>query len=597
MLNRCGFVAIAGVWFVLGAGSAAHPACNAIPSLESSHAAPPALNAVSIGGTGGPNASASYKVALGRIDRIYMLPDLTRAFRIQPDGKCVDRSDVPAAGALLENLDDVAVFVALPSEAGKRVSVAAHAAKLVCDKLAAVIGPNARQSEAKDAGPRVELIGTCGKEGLRIVQDASGASALEVPVPTSDDLKALDKAGALAPVIVATRIGTKSGEDLKKLVQVASQQGCAKACGQLAQSGVGVCADSIFALTLGPGGESAYQVDPIPCAVGMSITPNDFKKQCETDTGIDPTLPSCDVQPQKLAAWADGCGGVHIPFSWTGIRGGSGPTGVNRKVAGRSGTGRKKAPDNPRVWLPGREFVGSTPVGDPQGTASTTNWRRPQIDVWYLPDSPQETGLIGVVDQDDSIVHVFPRLRASVFCDVTGDEACMGVDSSPGNVGLTCACTDRYAADCQCKPDGASFPRFFACQGGTYDGMPCTRDRHCNPGGTCTQKPFCQPKDKPWELGLGPGTGTPCWVDNDCDPVAGTQCGYSLFDVTDRKSNIGLLDFDAKIQGAGHKGRGACTGAPSNACGNGGAGGPGACSTGSGDCRGFQLKAGAKVTP
>lgn len=167
---------------------------------------------------------------------------------------------------------------------------------------------------------------------------------------------------------------------------------------------------------------------------------------------------------------------------------------------------------------------------------------------------------------------------------------------------LSCACDDRYAPDCACEPPADLPARYFACKGGTYDGMPCTRPDHCNDGtgtGTCTQKPFCQKAGDVWEAGNGPGTGTSCWTDDDCETTPNKpQCGWRLFDFSDRKVGAnGLVTLDAKIKpGVGNKRRGACVQAPDQACSNGGGpANPAACA--SGDCAGYSLKAGQAAPP
>ena len=260
--------------------------------------------------------------------------------------------------------------------------------------------------------------------------------------------------------------------------------------------------------------------------------------------------------------------------------------------------GRKEPSESPRIWVPGREFLGSTPLADPQGTSPGVDWRKPDIDVWY--PGKQEFGLQGTVDQENSIVHVFPRLRTDLVCAGTaGANACMGVEQQSDGGLRFCACKDRREADCTCDPALAT-SRYFACGDGKYRGMPCTRDRHCNPDGLCNGTPHCHKSGEVWVEGTPDDTGKECTVDNDCDTEAGKrQCGYRLFNLEGGVENpgggapspkAGIIALDAKITpGGGRKRRGVCEPDATQPCSNGGAGSPPGCTQG--DCRGYALRA------
>jgi hypothetical protein len=316
---------------------------------------------------------------------------------------------------------------------------------------------------------------------------------------------------------------------------------------------------------------------------------NDFAKSCENE---DATPPQCDQSHPKrsLKLWQDRCGGVHVPFNWKAIRTLPDGSKLRREVRGRTGVGRKKSAEDPAVWIPGREFLGSTPVGDPQGTSTGVDWRKPLIDVWG--QTPEEFGLQGVVDQDDSIVHIFPRVRTRIVCAAAAKpNACMGVDDDPMGQYLFCACSDSGPGPCGCNEEAT--PRYFVCGSGDRRGMPCTRDRHCTGGGRCDGQPHCQDAGAVWTTDTPDDTGTNCTVDDDCATQGEkTQCGYRLFNLEDAIDNDDLIVLDPKLVAGGpHKRRGVCEngGTP---CGNGMAG-PGPCAHGA--CRGFQLTAGTKV--
>src|SRR5262249_9608252 len=143
----------------------------------------------------------------------------------------------------------------------------------------------------------------------------------------------------------------------------AATQPCRELCGEsLKEIGL-VCIDDIFAPTnavapqaiFAPTNANAspqtYSPDPIPCDVQAATFLNDFASACEN---ADATPPSCQPPPfPDLKMWQDKCGGVHIPFVWKGILATSG----RRLVSGLSGVGRKKPPKDPRIWVPGREFL------------------------------------------------------------------------------------------------------------------------------------------------------------------------------------------------------------------------------------------------
>ena len=294
-----------------------------------------------------------------------------------------------------------------------------------------------------------------------------------------------------------------------------------------------------------------------------------------------------------LKVWQDECGGVHVPFDWTGIRPSSnGMQGQpTRWVYGRSGVGGKKRDENPAVRIPGREFVGSTPFDDPQG--NVTDWRRPRIELWNDSEK-DEPGLKGTVDQPDSIIHIYPRLATNLVCKGTGGaNACMGIENKDGAGQVTCACRDSNPEGCECEPltDGR---RYFACGSGSYVGMPCTRDSHCK-GGRCNGEPRCQKDGEVWTQPDASGDG--CKVEGNCTKPGKPQCGYRLFNLENAIENLqqekpppkkGIIVLDAKIVNGGpHKRRGVCKddGTP---CGNGT--GPVKCATGV--CRGYQLKPG-----
>ncbi len=346
-------------------------------------------------------------------------------------------------------------------------------------------------------------------------------------------------------------------------------------------------------------GQKVFTDDPVPCRVGLAVGPAlDVSTACESDEPPGPQHPNCPTTGTDLpdiSMWLDKCGGVHVPLVWKDIR----PNGINPRVLGRTAIGRGKKPhSDPPVRLPGREFVGTTPVADPGGNLPTTKWRRPDIDLWVRSAKDQDFGLKGVVDEDDSIVHIFPQLPVSLVCEDTPgrENACLGVErQSDGKFGVECACTDSQEPGCSCTTL-SSPARYFVCtaNGGKTEGMPCTRDRHCNPRGSCDGVPHCQLPGAVWD-GRNDGQFE-CRRDTDCPPAGHpelSQCGYRLFDLREALEGssggdnpTGEIKLEFKVKPGGRKRRGVCDdGTP---CGNGGGHGePGTCATG--ECRGRKL--------
>jgi hypothetical protein len=293
------------------------------------------------------------------------------------------------------------------------------------------------------------------------------------------------------------------------LLRDVARDGCAAHCGDLIEAGASGCLDKFYAALSNP----TVVPDPIPCGIGIvPANKSNFKALCEDKAQLPPDLADCDNAPTgTLDFWEDECGGIHIPFDWTEIRKEDGNP-ITRWVACRSATARvwPGNPDNEKpIWIPGREFLGSTPWDDASASYPSTNWRKPEIEPWYPDDSPHEAGLRGTVDQNDSIVHVYPRMPVYRVCKVgTNYEGCMKVGEKGA---IQCACSDRYdPASCGCET--LHSPMYFQCDVGKFAGMPCTRHDHCKPkygtSGNCSRRPSCQPKS-PNRVWGGRGTERP----------------------------------------------------------------------------------------
>lgn len=562
----------------------AHAGCNAIPDAESI-----------TGANRGVPGLIGFKGALGRIDRLYFVPDGSASFRVQADGICVNRA--PGAAPIVRPVsadvraENYVVSLLVQPATGPAIARILGTEKS-CTPFTAYgqATQNALFRMACDPTPaRVERDGNM----LNVRIPVPGQNALFGGSPNSPE----PMSGTLTAIVTSMPADVATHAALLERVRA---DGCAAHCAELLDAGALACVDKIYRLT----STGTFDTDPIPCSVGVASTAkNNFQEQCE-NAQSGSGLPSCNDHPTQLAFWQDACGGIHIPFDWTGIRRHTPGPEVTRLVAGLSGTAVGKGLHR-RGWIPGREFLGSTPYGDPEGKAPSTDWRFPEIDVWYPDEPSQVVGLRGSTDQDDSIVHVFPRMPVSIACDgVAGDEACMAVDGRIRGSGISCACTDRYPAGCRCKQ--LASPRFFACNGGEFEGMPCTRHAHCNgaggkPSGKCSGQPSCKPTKEAgvWIPGRGHTAGKKCWDDAACGP--NHQCGYRLFNLDHLQDN-GVIVLDAQIEdtlGARQR-RGACKKNPKRSCSN-ITGNQKACPENEKPCRGYVLiaegQSGGVATP
>jgi hypothetical protein len=577
-MDRIASVLVLGMIGVTGVVAVAGAACNEIPSADM----------LSLSAAGADRFG--FKGALGRIDRLYVqATDASRtpsspkapAITVVPDGICVDASGraVKVPSPSLESVDDLVALVYARTGGTKRTIVRAYGDERACAALTAA------KAEMHDAmGAAIDVMPTCSTQGVRVVP-AGRSTGLRIPLPDWSAVESTDPAAVR--VVVAQRAAAPS------LLAAAADEPCSELCGRAVEGHLAVCIDKIFAASGTADGRPVYSSDPIACDVQKPplMKKNDFARACENDN--DTSEPRCKTHDpvSLLKLWQDECGGVHVPFDWTGIRppsnGMQGPR--PRWVYGRTGVGGKKRDENPPVRIPGREFVGSTPFGDPGG--ALTDWRRPRIELWN--ESAEEPGLAGTVDQDDSIVHIYPRLATDLVCKGTGGgNACMGIEHQDGAGKVACACRDSNPEGCECERLTTGM-RYFACGGGPHLGMPCTRDSHCKDG-RCNGEPRCQKDGEVWTRPDDSGQG--CKVEGECRQQGRSQCGFRLFNLESAIENVhqedpppkkGIIVLDAKLVANGpHKRRGVCKdGTP---CGNGT--GPGKCATGV--CRGYQLKPG-----
>ena len=572
-------VAIVVALMTVAAAPSARAACNTIPAARSQLMGPNpndaaiALTAAVIAEEQKFGSMTPHKGALGRIDRVYQSPLRTDPVRVAPDGQCVGgREGAPLA--IESTADLVAAQIFLEGDGSTPKAFLATGANVSCDGLT----------------PHGVTVAQCAAGRIKASSGQSRVLELDFPRDQSS------AGGRRARIAVFRQASPAAASSM--LARLATTD-CRSLCGADDAAALGVCVDTMYA----PVGLSAsrivYEPDMVKCEtmdVPTSIPWNKFEELCQNGPGAT-GLPPCGNQQKALAMWEDSCRNVYVPIDWKKIRGETNP--VDRMVRGQSGVSRRDEVDGGRVWVPGREFVGTLAEADlVPGGIFATDPRKAAIDVWYL--SKEEVGFEGVVDKDLSIVHVVPRLATSLVCDDpmgASDEACMRVPTQPALDSTRCACTDRYQADCTCKT--LPTPRFFEC---TSSRMPCTRHSHCNPTDTCSATPRCQVEGTVWEkdnLPPPPEVGGPCQTNADCETdTVGKQCGLLLFNAfKKRASGSSVVKLDKTIGPAMFKKqRGACSKTSGNAkkaCSNGmGVGNPKACDAGTeGVCVGYLLEA------
>jgi len=614
------------------ASSHAEAACNLLPTPDSLRsAADAAENTTASGGSDTVakqlekdsfDGAFPLKGALGRASRALVFPSEKAGIAIVADSVCVSRRE-PMARRNVSVKDDVVAAILYPakSDADQPIVVArVFASNALCSALTAA--PEVTLTPASHGGPRVlRILPDCSNTDVRLraipIREGTSTYALDLPVKPVPP----EAAASVSPNVRIAMLQAGTAQEVRAQLGslAAADASCASLCGDAATGAkLDACIDGLYTTlpAIQVGQSTKFALDSVACNVAivpdLDCDSNDFQELCSS---ADVTgFASCKDSDPELEFWQSNCGGIHFPFSWKSIRTDpapcqdpSGECYLDRVVSGSSGLARKQkaAGMGERFYLPGREFVGSTNcVSDCQNPPCTEagDWRLPDVDLWS-PDGPGGPfGLTGVVDKNQSVVHLFPALQAVLECEVPNDptarEACTGVGYYQGKQRTVCACADRYAADCACKPL-VTDPQFYTCQAPpgwptgqpyAYEAMPCTRHNHCPEGGYCRGKQQCiAKKDSVWgNQPHVPGTKD-CASNGDC--VGNQACGYRLFDVSDRIDvNKGTGKLFRKLDGAGDKKdrRGVCRDNPKARCNK-----PDECANNA-DCTGFALRADGK---
>lgn len=532
-------------------------ACNALPG---------AVQAGDGSGGGGP---PMYKVALGSISQTHLLPGVSASVVIKADDTCVgdedrrltfERPKTDAYVVALLNAREGTTAVTYP------IVVTSSTAR--CDAIRATM---------------TERFGTkwaCNASGTVVPAIASDLSSLrfslaQLPAGLSATADPVQRNGSIALGSGPMKLfATNDDAAVARIAMALVNGNCADLCVPLSQGGAFACADRFYQVA----SSGAFQLSTIACDLAQlpnSLKTTKFREQCADKSGNPLDFPKCQssATPHKADIYVDACGNLKIPLDFADLL--DTAKQVDKRVlSGKSAMSRFKEggpSDTDRMWIPGREFIGSTPYNDAFGGFSS--WQLPKMSVFY-DDGSQAFGIRGLVDKTDAhIVHVVPRRPVTWLCDVgagADPEACEKIEEEFGVVKTLCACADARTADCKCQPElPADQAVYFACKGGTFDGMPCTRSAHCNPGGTCTRQPKCQKKKAAVFSENSPDGGTtPCWQDKTCT-AADEQCGYDLFDFRNRVDANNVYTLDSKIKkNVDPNRRGVCKGSIGTVCNN-----------------------------
>jgi hypothetical protein len=561
----------------LGSPSAARASCNSTPAASQVGSISPSPLGTYLG----------YRGDIGRINHVYLAQGLTPPVTISIDPKCAatDAKGHVDASRYVEGIDGipadgVIVFVssALPAARTQRVAVQPYASEALCNRI---------NTAGQKNIPRLLSLEPCTSGAIEVTP---GGTGIELHGVRFNDLP--------SPLrVLAVKAGNEKGAYLgsKGVAYKALTEGCAAAREECAAAharntvcGVYVCLDQIYLGTdKEPCKVAAEFLDPFGCRlVGLDQHEIFFRTQCTCDPNSpDCTANNCESNATTIDWYVDDCRleGIHGLFNWVGVY----EEGRGRRVAGSGAAGRaSEMKKDKRIVIPGREFLGSTGAAPQNGE----QWV-PDFDVENGAHKSEESGLKGTVDKPTSILHVYPRVPVDRMCKIKSKrvEGCFAAPP-PGPPPATpiCPCaSDQSENDCECVD---VTPRFFACAGGDFAGMPCTRPKHCA-GDVCGMA-YCHKKtDAVWMGKSEPKDKVPCLTDENC--FDDEQCGYSLFDFKTKgpKKRFVTLDHHVKANGP-RKRRGVC---PDRT----------PCSNGRNDehcradkkCTGYKLQARGVVTP
>jgi hypothetical protein len=393
------------------------------------------------------------------------------------------------------------------------------------------------------AGDDITLTAACGSKPLPDAKDArvtivsklSSQSPLELSpknVPGGLQFKVpptFGSAGGFAgPVALAVTSAVEPP------AQAPLSELAAKRCRDFQRDDLFVCVDELFT---SDGGACGTDPHPDFAAVTALPTQNDFQKMCTPkDNDLDPRCTGAAGDRYPVSYTLDTSGNVLLNISWGKILAKPGSNQLSRRSVQGSVLEAVLNNTGPSIDIPSEAFLDSfntvglsfspkplfRPGVPPEPTVTAGQRVAPGRTATAGPaatPTPKEVAFYGRADQNESVLRIARRKLWDHACSVpvpTPVQACEQSSDCPG--GAACAATSA---------------RYFVCNQGGRDKLPCTRPQDC-PGGICSHA-YC--------VNQSPGrTPTPCTTDHDC---GGQECGPGLFNLRGNLNNgIGTIPRD-----------------------------------------------------
>ena len=538
--------------------------CNTIPNMLAIRSATSGFPTVDV------PLDLPFRGDFGRIDRAVVVPGVTPEIVAGRDPQC----DPPGADSIAKETIGLILRQTVPGKSAQVVAFTAKGASQTTTNIANGLGQRLHVPEFRVSN-RALSIRQGENAGARFalpLDDHDGPGRLSVMVLESSVIGGNDS--------LAWLNGSKESSPCQELaarLKAAHQRGAIHAC-----------VDRIYDDYIRDERckTENRNVDALAVAAFMTAEENDFRKECDgLGDGATSDLVPCRADADGLSITVHTGGMLEIPFSYEAIRKYKDehhkPKSADRELSGRSALSRASQVGFGRIFVPGREFLGSVAPGSNPG-----NPRRPDIDVSNPLAGTQELQVTGSVDQDASLVRFYPRVPVAFVCGSNPEQACQAFSRAGEAEKAICACEEAGKDDgCEgvCQP--LVDPRYYECEGGAFDGLPCTRPRHCGEGGTCSAKPRCVPALATWNIySVIPQNA--CWSDAECTTAGFPQCGYRLFDLASR-APAGVYTTQYEIVGTTAPDQsGVCKNNRNIGCSN-----SLECPSGNGPCLGYSLRA------
>jgi len=512
--------------------SGVEASCNTIPSMRAIRSATTGFPSVQV------PTDLPFRGEIGRIDRVVVVPGVTPEVVVGSDPEC----DGTASEAVEKNTIGL---IFRQTVAGKSAQVVSYATAKPTPAAAAVLDSLTSRLHVPEY--RVS------EHALELRKGVDASERFAVPLDDHDG------PGRLSVVVLESSVldGDESLAWLNGSSEISPCQAlAARLAAPLANRAqtIHACVDRIYDdyIPGQPCGTKDANVDALAVAAFMTDNENNFRKECDgLGDGATSDLVTCGADAEELVISVHPDNGMlEIPFNYTSIRKYKPeqhhPDPADRELSGVSALSRGPGVmqgDLARVFVPGREFLGSIAPGDKPG-----NPRRPDIDVQAPLAGSHELHVKGSVDQDRSIVRFYPRVPVALVCGENPEQACQTFARSGDDETPICACEEAGKKDgCSDLCRKLDDPRYYECEGGYFDGLPCTRPNHCGEGSTCSAQPQCTPRFATWRT-YGVLPQNKCWSDADCTTAGFPQCGYQLFNFASRVPGSGDNYYPAQYE-------------------------------------------------